>query len=104
MGLAGVRNRDNVALFDDKKPLAVVYFAIDYVRNTKGEHTRTMASFPGTRACTVQRWAVEPGNKATHNTAGFLCNTLIYLQVATTGATGMARMIVPFSDIVKPED
>lgn len=37
MGLAGVRNRDNMAHFDDKKPLAVVYFAVDYLRNAKGD-------------------------------------------------------------------
>lgn len=37
MGLAGIRNMDNMQFFDEKKPLAVVYFDIDYVRNPKGQ-------------------------------------------------------------------
>ena len=37
MGIAGVRNRDNEKFFD-KKPLVVVYFNVDYVRNAKGSN------------------------------------------------------------------
>ena len=37
MGLAGVRTPDNTELFDARKPLAVVYFNIDYTHNAKGE-------------------------------------------------------------------
>lgn len=36
MGLAGVRTQDNSEYFDAKKPLAVVYFNVDYTRNPKG--------------------------------------------------------------------
>lgn len=36
MGLAGVRNNDNAQYFDAKKPLAVVYFNVDYKHNAKG--------------------------------------------------------------------
>ena len=36
MGLAGVRDRDNIQFFD-KKPLVVVYYDVDYVRNPKGK-------------------------------------------------------------------
>lgn len=36
MGLAGVRDRDNVQFFDAKKPLVVVYYEVDYERNPKG--------------------------------------------------------------------
>ena len=67
MGLAGVRNKDNMALFEDKKPLAVVYFAVDYVRNPKGE--RFLCTLP-----------VEN------------CYNTLLLQVATTGATGTSRI------------
>ena len=38
MGLAGVRNRDNMALFEAKRPLVVVYFAVDYTHNAKGSN------------------------------------------------------------------
>ena len=37
MGLAGVRDSDNVQFFDSKKPLCVVYFDIDYEMNPKGQ-------------------------------------------------------------------
>lgn len=37
MGLAGVRNSDNVQFFDAKKPLVVVYYDVDYERNPKGK-------------------------------------------------------------------
>jgi len=37
MGLAGLRTMDNMALFDTKKPLVVVYYEVDYERNPKGE-------------------------------------------------------------------
>ena len=37
MGLAGIRTPDNMALFEPKRPLAVVYFDIDYERNPKGQ-------------------------------------------------------------------
>lgn len=37
MGLAGIRDRDNMQLFDHKKPLVVVYYDVDYVRNPKGK-------------------------------------------------------------------
>lgn len=45
MGLAGLRNGDNLQFFDAKKPLAVVYYEVDYNRNPKGKR-RT-----GDRAC-----------------------------------------------------
>lgn len=35
MGIAGVRDTDNVKYFDDK-PLCVVYYDVDYVKNAKG--------------------------------------------------------------------
>ena len=38
MGLAGVRNNDNAQYFDVKKPLAVIYYSIDYLRNAKGSN------------------------------------------------------------------
>ena len=38
MGLAGVRDRDNMQFFDAKKPLVVVYYEVDYERNPKGKH------------------------------------------------------------------
>jgi len=38
MGLAGVRTQDNSEYFDAKKPLAVVYFNVDYTRNPKGSN------------------------------------------------------------------
>lgn len=37
MGLAGVRDGDNIQFFDAKKPLVVVYYEIDYERNPKGK-------------------------------------------------------------------
>ena len=37
MGIAGVRTRDNAKLFEPKKPLAVVYYDLDYVHNPKGQ-------------------------------------------------------------------
>lgn len=37
MGLAGLRHRDNAQFFDVKKPLVVVYYDVDYVRNPKGK-------------------------------------------------------------------
>ena len=37
MGLAGLRTMDNMAFFDAKKPLVVVYYEVDYERNPKGE-------------------------------------------------------------------
>jgi len=37
MGLAGLRTTDNMAFFDTKKPLVVVYYEVDYERNPKGE-------------------------------------------------------------------
>ena len=37
MGLAGVRDRDNMQFFDSKKPLVVVYYDVDYERNPKGK-------------------------------------------------------------------
>ena len=37
MGLAGVRDRDNMQFFDAKKPLVVVYYEVDYERNPKGK-------------------------------------------------------------------
>ncbi len=36
LGLAGVRTNDNVEFFN--KPLVVVYFDLDYVRNPKGSN------------------------------------------------------------------
>lgn len=38
MGLAGVRNSDNVKFFDAKKPVAVVYYSVDFVYNPKGSN------------------------------------------------------------------
>ena len=38
MGLAGVRTPDNAEFFDARKPLAVVYFNIDYTHNPKGSN------------------------------------------------------------------
>ena len=38
MGLAGVRDNDNIKFFETKKPLAVAYFDIDYIRNAKGSN------------------------------------------------------------------
>jgi len=38
MGLAGLRNVDNMGFFDTKKPLVVVYYEVDYVRNPKGKY------------------------------------------------------------------
>lgn len=37
MGLAGVRSGDNSKYFDEK-PLAVVYFEVDYLHNAKGSN------------------------------------------------------------------
>ena len=37
MGLAGVRNSDNMNFFEEKKPLCVVYYEIDYSMNPKGK-------------------------------------------------------------------
>lgn len=37
MGLAGVRNTDNMNFFEEKKPLCVVYYEIDYSMNPKGK-------------------------------------------------------------------
>jgi len=37
MGLAGLRTMDNMAFFDAKKPLVVVYYEVDYERNPKGK-------------------------------------------------------------------
>lgn len=38
VGLAGVRDTDSAKFFEKKKPLAVVYFDVDYVRNSKGSN------------------------------------------------------------------
>ena len=38
MGLAGVRNADNMALFEAKKPLVVAYYSVDYTHNPKGSN------------------------------------------------------------------
>ena len=38
VGLAGVRDADSAKFFEKKKPLAVVYFDVDYVRNSKGSN------------------------------------------------------------------
>eukprot|EP00731_Ephydatia_muelleri_P016571 Em0009g995a len=38
MGLAGVRTHDNLALFNDKKPLCVVYYSLDFEKNPKGSN------------------------------------------------------------------
>lgn len=37
MGYAGIRTTDNMALFDAKRPQAIIYFDVDYTRNPKGE-------------------------------------------------------------------
>ena len=36
MGLVGLRTTDNMMFYEDKKPLVVAYFVVDYVRNPKG--------------------------------------------------------------------
>lgn len=36
MGIAGVRTVDNQKYFEDKRPLCVVYYDIDYALNPKG--------------------------------------------------------------------
>lgn len=38
MGLAGVRNADNMAMFEAKKPLVVAYYNVDYAHNPKGSN------------------------------------------------------------------
>lgn len=38
MGLAGVRNADNMAMFEAKKPLVVAYYNVDYTHNPKGSN------------------------------------------------------------------
>ena len=38
MGLAGVRNADNMVLFEAKKPLVVAYYSVDYTHNPKGSN------------------------------------------------------------------
>ena len=36
MGIAGVRSTNNMKFFEEKKPLCVVYYDIDYTLNPKG--------------------------------------------------------------------
>ena len=38
MGLAGVRNPDNMGMFEAKKPLVVAYYNVDYTHNPKGSN------------------------------------------------------------------
>ena len=38
MGLAGVRNADNMMFFEAKKPLVVAYYDVDYTHNPKGSN------------------------------------------------------------------
>lgn len=38
MGLAGVRNADNMMFFEAKKPLVVAYYDVDYTHNAKGSN------------------------------------------------------------------
>ena len=38
MGLAGVRNTDNMMFFEAKKPLVVAYYDVDYTHNAKGSN------------------------------------------------------------------
>lgn len=45
MGLVGVRNQDNMALFNDKKPLCVVYYSLDFEKNPKGQVYQNIKCF-----------------------------------------------------------
>lgn len=45
MGLAGVRTSDNMELYNAKRPLAIVYFDVDYERNPKGENLLSLVLF-----------------------------------------------------------
>lgn len=67
MGLAGVRTSDNMELYNAKRPLAIVYFDVDYERNPKGKNLSPFC----------------------------LVFTLISTQAATIGGTGTVGLVLP---------
>lgn len=73
MGLAGVRTSNNMEFYNAKRPLAVVYFDVDYERNPKGEK---------------------------ESSASCLISTFFSTQAATIGETGTVVLVCIVPDVI----